>query len=88
MVSVCAVARGSVWERVARVKSSKRSRPADAPRGAHTAGYTVDESDQRSIDRVRRSRAARSAERVLRSDRTPPAADLNGPRIAIVRQRV
>ena len=76
--AVCAVARGSVCERVARVKSSKRSaehdRAADAVAPPACRRVTRSTSPTR-IASISSRRAARAAERALRADRAAPAAD-------------
>src|SRR5581483_4649634 len=61
-------------------------RAAHAPRGAQPARDAVDEADEDSVDLL--ARAARAPERALRPDRAPPAADPDGTRVAVVRQRV
>ena len=63
-------------------------RATDARRGAHPPRDPVDERHQRCVDRVRRLAYPGVAERVLRSDRTAPAAHHDRTRITIVRERV
>ena len=91
IVWVCAVASGSVCERVARVKSAKRSRSTTVrptrPAAAHPAGHPVDRGRPGSR-RAPPAARGRRPERPLRADRAAPAADLDRARVAVVGQRV
>ena len=90
IVCVCSVARGIVSERVARVKSSKRSRSTTVrhtpPARAQPPRDPVDDGDERRVDLLERLRPA--AQRALRADRAPAAPGPDAPRVAVVRERV
>ena len=90
MASVRAVAPGSVCERVARVKSSKRRRRTTV-RPTRLAfrmrqRHAVDQADEDGVDLL--GRPAPAAQRALRADRSAPAPSLHRPRVAVVGERV
>ena len=88
--SVCWVACASVCDRVAREKSSKRSRSTTvrhtrrAPRSRRARRST---SPTTTASRAS-GRSAPAAERALRAHRAPAAADLDRPRVAVVGEGV
>ena len=90
--SACAaVAWDRVCERVAREKSSKRSRSTTVrPTRPAARSRRVDAVDEADEDRVERRPATcgRAAERALGADRAAAAADPHRPGIAVVGQRV
>ena len=86
-----AVARGRVYERVARVKSSKRRRSTTVrpdPAGrSHAAGDAVDQR-RRATASISSRRPRRAAQGPLRTDRAAAAADLHAAGVAVVGERV
>ena len=85
-----AVASVIVCERVARVKSSKRSRITTVRQTRRAAPqppcHAVDQPDEHRVELSRRPPPA--AERPLRADRAAPPPDPHPARVAVVRERV
>ena len=90
MVCVCTVSRSRVRDRVARVKSSKRSRSVTVRPGRFAARIRrVTRSTRPARVASTSSGGVRAApDRALRPDRAAALADHDRPRIAVVRERV
>ena len=90
IVSVCAVARSSVWERVMRVKSPKRIRSTTVrpTRSAARMRRVTRSTSSAAIASSSARRAWPPTECMLGSHRAAAPADLHGPRVVVLRKGV
>ena len=90
IVCVCAVGRGSVCDRVARVKSSNRSRSTTVrPTRPAARSRRVTRSTSPISGRIELlGRASARGRAPLRADRAAPAPRPHGARVEVVRERV